>query len=214
MNKATLFKWKLTEFFGKFGVIMFVVSGGALLTIHNRPLYQFVLHRENLGARVGLTNDVVLKNYDLLMDFMNNPFKQELSLPNFPFSPSGEQHMVEVRVLFIFAMVMFVISAVLAVWYWLKMRKEKTFWKLINLAKVSMVVPIVLGFLSIFMFDEFFVWFHELFFNNDYWLFDARTDPIILVLPESYFLLTFVFFFLVIEIVFFLLYWKGKRALK
>ena len=214
MNKAQVLKWKMGEFFGKFGVIMFVVSGASLLTIHNRPLYQFVLKRENLGANVGLSNEVVLKNYDLLMRYMNNPFKSELDLPDFPFSPSGVQHMEEVRVLFVFAIIMFLISTVLAVCFFFKLKKEHSFWKLINLSKISMLVPVVLGSMSIFMFDQFFVWFHELFFNNDYWIFDARTDPIILVLPESYFLLKFLFFFIVLEIGFFLLYLKGKKGLK
>ena len=30
--------------------------------------------------------------------------------------------------------------------------------------------------------------FHKLFFDNDYWIFDYRTDPIILLLPDEFFM--------------------------
>lgn len=33
-----------------------------------------------------------------------------------------------------------------------------------------------------------FVTFHQLVFNNDYWLFDSSTDPIIDILPDGYFM--------------------------
>ena len=36
-------------------------------------------------------------------------------------------------------------------------------------------------------FDQFFIAFHGLFFNNDAWLFNPLTDPIINALPEAYF---------------------------
>ena len=30
--------------------------------------------------------------------------------------------------------------------------------------------------------------FHKLLFSNDYWMFDIETDPIILMLPEEFFM--------------------------
>ena len=36
--------------------------------------------------------------------------------------------------------------------------------------------------------DRFFVGFHSLLFNNDYWLFDPATDPVILILPDTFFM--------------------------
>ncbi|MDR2833547.1 MAG: TIGR01906 family membrane protein [Streptococcaceae bacterium] len=213
MNKKNYLLWQVGEFFGKFAIIMFVISGAALLTIHNRSLYQFVLHRENLGQHVGLSNEVVLKNYDILMSYMNNPFKEVLDMPDFPSSRQGLQHFAEVRVLFIFAIGVFIVSTLLGIWYVLRMRREKTYWKLINLGKISMVAPIVLGLMSVMMFNQIFYWFHRLLFRNDYWIYDPKVDPIILVLPESYFLYCFLFFFIVVEVAFFLVYLKGKKSL-
>jgi integral membrane protein (TIGR01906 family) len=33
-----------------------------------------------------------------------------------------------------------------------------------------------------------FVVFHKLLFRNEYWLFDYRTDPVIMVLPDQFFM--------------------------
>ena len=38
------------------------------------------------------------------------------------------------------------------------------------------------------MWDKVFVWFHQLLFRNDYWIFSADSDPIILFLPDGYFM--------------------------
>ena len=37
-------------------------------------------------------------------------------------------------------------------------------------------------------FDTTFLIFHRLFFDNDYWLFDPITDPVINILPSAFFL--------------------------
>ena len=37
-------------------------------------------------------------------------------------------------------------------------------------------------------FDQAFVAFHRLLFDNELWLFDPRLDPVIWILPQSYFL--------------------------
>ncbi|WP_265881320.1 TIGR01906 family membrane protein [Clostridium perfringens] len=42
-------------------------------------------------------------------------------------------------------------------------------------------------------FSKVFTLFHKIFFNNDYWIFDPKKDPIINVLPESYFLFLAIF---------------------
>ena len=37
-------------------------------------------------------------------------------------------------------------------------------------------------------FEKSFVLFHKLLFSNDYWVFDPEKDPIILMLPEEFFM--------------------------
>ncbi len=44
-------------------------------------------------------------------------------------------------------------------------------------------------------FNTLFIKFHELFFNNDAWIFDPKKDPIILALPEEFFMVCFIVVF-------------------
>ena len=53
---------------------------------------------------------------------------------------------------------------------------------------LTLALPALLGALIALNWDRFFVLFHKLFFNNDYWIFDAATDPIILLLPDGFFM--------------------------
>lgn len=51
-------------------------------------------------------------------------------------------------------------------------------------------LPLVLGLVGVFIgFEQFFTLFHQiLFVGDDTWLFDPAKDPVILILPENFFL--------------------------
>ena len=51
------------------------------------------------------------------------------------------------------------------------------------------MLPVVLGILAALDFNRAFVVFHSIFFpGKSNWIFDYRTDPIILVLPQNFFM--------------------------
>ena len=57
--------------------------------------------------------------------------------------------------------------------------------------------------------------FYKIFFRNDYWVFDYRTDPVILALPEQLFMLLsiiiIVFLFVVCGLIKYT-YYKNERG--
>ena len=55
-------------------------------------------------------------------------------------------------------------------------------------AILTVALPAVIGAAVALNWDRTFVTFHEIAFNNDYWLFDPATDPVINILPDLYFL--------------------------
>ncbi len=77
-----------------------------------------------------------------------------------------------------------------------------------------MFLPVLFGFFMLIGFDQFFIAFHGLFFNNDAWLFNPLTDPIINALPEAYFMHCFILFFVLLEGLFLIGVLIGKRSLK
>ena len=73
-----------------------------------------------------------------------------------------------------------------------------------------MIFPLAIGIIAwLIGFDQFFVAFHEVLFCDNSWLFDPATDPIISVLPEQFFMHTFLIFLLVYELSFFIIYRRG-----
>ena len=67
-------------------LFLFLVSLAITLTINFRPLYWFEVDHLNLLDYTSLTREELLKNYGLLLDFLNNPFASTLALPDFPMS--------------------------------------------------------------------------------------------------------------------------------
>lgn len=62
-----------------------------------------------------------------------------------------------------------------------------------------------LGICSVF-FSESFIYFHKLFFNNDLWLLDYKTDLMIRILPEKFFFVLFLNVLVLSMICIFLIY--------
>ena len=53
---------------------------------------------------------------------------------------------------------------------------------------ITVLLPVIVGILCAFNWDAAFTLFHEIMFRNDYWIFDEATDPVIMILPDAFFL--------------------------
>ena len=100
----------------------------------------------------------------------------------------------------------------------LRQRRKQSYGYLKLTAILTVSLPAVIGATVALNWDWAFVTFHELAFNNDYWLFDPATDPVINILPDAYFLhCAFMILVLVIlgSIICGLTYrWIGKKSAK
>ena len=100
----------------------------------------------------------------------------------------------------------------------LRQRRKQSYGYLKLTAILTVTLPAVIGATVALNWDWTFVMFHELAFNNDYWLFDPATDPVINILPDAYFLhCAFMILVLVIlgSIICGLTYrWIGKKSAK
>lgn len=191
--------YKIRDILGIVGIFVFILTFAISLTIWAIPLYQFSLQHFNVPERVGMTYDQIMENYYVLMEYLHLPWIDTLSLPDFPVSASGAFHFYEVKLLFYVNYGLLALSSVGSVFYLRKLQKERTFWKLVNPFKIAIFVPFVLLLILALDFNWMFVMFHEILFNNDAWLFNAATDPIIRVLPQEFFMYCFILAFTLIE---------------
>lgn len=209
---GVLVKEKAFHMIGMMSLFLFIVSFSIALTINLTPLYSFDIGYLGISERVGLSKETLMENYRVLLNYLNLPWVSELNFPDFPSSESGLFHFYEVKRLFILDYAIALITAVGSVFYIRYIKKNQLFWKMVRPFQIGIAVPFVVLFMIAVSFDQLFVAFHKLFFNNDAWLFNPSTDPIILALPETFFMHCFILAFVLIElqIIFGFFYTKKK----
>ncbi len=193
-------KIKLLHFIGLTSLFLCILTVAITITINFIPLYRFDLTYFNIPEYLGMSKETILDNYQILLDYLNKPWVSELNMPNFPSSEEGLFHFYEVKKLFLINYIVAIVSTIGSVLYLRYIKRHQLTWKLISPFQWGMVVPFVVLIVIALNFDELFVAFHELFFNNDAWLFNPSTDSIILALPEAFFMHCFILAFSIIEL--------------
>ena len=203
----------LSLFTGVFTALL-VLSASIAVPLLCRPFYYAHIEALNLDGYTGLSVEQIREAFDQVMDYCLG-LRPDFAAGVLPFSESGASHFADVRVLFLLDLWVAVISlAALVILFIISRRKKLTptplmghgpgFWAAIGLGGLFLIV----GGLAATNFERAFVIFHSLFFpGKTNWLFDWRTDPIILLLPEDFFrncailILTLLIFWCVILIV-------------
>lgn len=195
---------------------LFFISIGVIAALNFRFIYYYDIGHLNISETSGYDVERIKENYDALIDYNSPFFTGKLEFPSLPASPEGIQHFVEVKNIFVSFYYIFALSTVLLVAIiFYKKRKKDTSYLLISSITV-VVLPIIILLACSINFDATFVIFHKIFFRNDFWLFDPLTDPVINILPDTFFLhslLVIVFFVLSGSLLLFLLsrYLKKKN---
>ncbi|HFI0026247.1 TPA: TIGR01906 family membrane protein [Streptococcus suis] len=185
------------------GTILFVLSAAVLGTIYLAWLvYPFEISFLGLEKVVYMKAADISYNFNILMNYLTNPFASVLDMPNFSSSADGLKHFADVKGLFHLVQVIFLISLP-AVFYFWKEVVQKGYGKLYQKVFIWMALaPVMIAVMGMLIgFDSFFVLFHHLLFPGDStWLFDPLKDPVIYILPQEFFLHCFIFFFILYEV--------------
>ncbi|HFU4551123.1 TPA: TIGR01906 family membrane protein, partial [Streptococcus suis] len=185
------------------GTILFVLSAAVLGTIYLAWLvYPFEISFLGLEKVVYMKAADISYNFNILMNYLTNPFASVLDMPNFSSSANGLKHFADVKVLFHLVQVIFLISLP-AVFYFWKEVVRKGYGKLYRTVFLWMALaPLLIALVGVLIgFDSFFVLIHHLLFPGDStWLFDPLKDPVIYILPQEFFLHCFILFFILYEV--------------
>ena len=184
---------KLLTVFLSLLTALVVLTGSIAVPLLCRPFYYAQIGPLGL-TRTGLTVEQIRTAFDQVMDFCLG-LRPAFAAGVLPFSQSGADHFADVRVLFLLDLWVLAASLVLlaAALVFCRLKKVRPcpllgrgpgFWGAAGLGAVFMVV----GGLAALDFQRAFVVFHSIFFpGKTNWIFDAATDPIILLLPETFF---------------------------
>ena len=165
-----------------------LISIGLAIAVNFRPLYYLNISWLKLPESSGLNAVVIKENYNALIDYSCPFFKGDLVFPSIRSSASGISHFAEVKAIFNGIYIAGAVSLVICVVSFIIKRKSNEYRYLLISGIIAVILPVLLVIFSLINFNALFTLFHMAVFKNDDWLFNPETDPIIDLLPETYFL--------------------------
>ena len=181
-------------------LMIFIISFAIVFTVFFKQLYYFDINYLNIDKISGLPVETIKDNYDILINYQSIFYQGNLNLPDFAMSVAGRIHFQEVITIFEVIQVSMLISGIISIILLIKRFKEKEYRFLRLTGIITILIPSILGFLVAIDFDQAFIIFHKLFFRNDFWIFDYQTDPVITILPETFFMHCFILIVLIIVV--------------
>ena len=168
--------------------MFFIISLSVTVTLNFRPLYYHDIDSLKISENSGFPEEEIRANYDVLIDYNNFWGPETLVFPTLAMSKTGRIHFEEVKVIFVALEYMAIITGIFAIagTVWMKKKGENQYLKYTSILTVG--VPALVGAGIAANWDKAFVIFHKIFFRNDYWIFSYETDPVILILPDTFFL--------------------------
>ena len=164
------------------------VAFSATAVLYFRPLYYGMINK--FVGKNNLSFNQIKENYDVLIDYNSFWGPDKLKFPYLPSSENALTHFEEVKTIFLeFQIILIIglITTVILVFLYKKLYGTCEYLLIGGL--VTMIIPFTLAVFIYANFNKVFVTFHKLAFNNDYWIFNYKTDPIITFLPENFFML-------------------------
>lgn len=165
-----------------------IISLAIVLTLACKPLYYLDIHALHIPETTGCTISEIKANYNAVIDYCLSFGNAPLEFPTFPMSEGGRIHFEEVKNIFNIFKYMAIGGTLASTAGILWMRRKHCYGYLKLTAILTVALPAIIGAAVALNWDWAFVTFHEIAFNNDYWLFDPATDPVINILPDEYFL--------------------------
>lgn len=179
---------KVVKFIYSIALSLVIICTAVAATVFFEPLYYSDIERYDLVERTGMSEQEIRDNYDEMIRFLMRWEGDELTLPTLPMSEGGKIHFADVKHVFNGVKILGLTSLGIAVLCFFVLRRQNRRGSLIAAGIITLGIPAVLGAFVAVAWDRFFILFHKIFFHNDYWIFDAKTDPVITILPDGFFM--------------------------
>lgn len=175
--------------------LLFLITSiliSVLFVLNFIPIYRLGIKLFDLTTKTGLSSYQLIADYTKIIKFLQLPWIDTLYLENFPMSYKGIFHFFEVKNIFFKVYIVLILCLfLLIIFYYFNKKTSFVFpiksYNYFFYTTLSLFLILVIGFFANFqiLFNK----FHDLFFSNDYWIFDSKLDPVILALPEDFFML-------------------------
>lgn len=194
-------------------ILLSVISLGIFIIINIPFLYYSSILMFHIDINSHKTINELMNNYYNIVTYLQSPFIDHLNA-SFLIDRRGIHHFYNVKQLVIFnnLFMFFSFPISLKVYYKYAIKKFISLW--INFLKLTIYISIFMFVLIIFDFNYIFIKFHQIFFNNNDWMFSIKQDPIILAFPDRYFFVCSLGLFSIFLFLCFFILSKGKKELQ
>lgn len=166
---------------------LLIIGGIVRFAVGFKELYYFDIEYLHIPEITNISEEEIKLNYDYLIDYNLGKVSEEFEMPTIKSSPQGKIHFEEVREIVQNVIKIFVVCLVVCIVGIIMSIKDKNLEVLKMTSKTLIILPITLAIPVLINFDKSFVVFHEILFDNDYWIFDPTLDPVINILPQEFF---------------------------
>ena len=169
-------------------LVLLTATALALFVLHVWDgLYIWDMRAFGVCEAWNLTEETALRNYNAVMRWLSPFNTAPFDLPDFAFTETGAIHFEEVRVIFRWVYILGA-GSLAALFVLLRRRQDRSAACLRTAGLTVVAVPAFILALIAADADRAFVLFHKVFFRNDYWIFSYKTDEIIKILPQGFFI--------------------------
>lgn len=202
MKKKSSIQYRVIAVIGALLVIFAGLLASFDMAIYGDREYRFYekeYEKYNVTEALGMELSDVMDVTEHMMAYLHG-WEPELSVVTTVdarkqdfFNEQDRFHMEEVKNLFLGGLklmyISFLTGMALLIWSGVKGEKGHTVVAdaILQALGIFTVVTVALGVFCAVNFTQIFVIFHEIFFDNDLWLFDPATDYMIRMLPEGFF---------------------------
>ncbi len=151
------------------------------------PFYKYEFRTRGIYdnfEKINVGKDEVNRQIEEVISYMHG-LRRDLD-PEF-FSSEDVIHMGDVRSLFLFFDVLFIIFLVVLIYFAIGKRVNEFARIFLSSGVLSISFALIVSIFALFSFDESFIGFHRIFFRNDYWLLDSETSSLIKFFPLGFF---------------------------
>lgn len=173
---------------------LFVITLSIGLPIYVRPFYYAQIDALELEKETGRTEEEIIEAYDELLDFLT--LGKDFGVGSFHYSENGKSHFYDCKIIFDLNLAALATSLILMLVILFAYRvKGEEMWRPFGLhisffsGLFTLLVFCLAGVFIFLNFDEAFLVFHSILFpGKKNWYFNTITDPIILALPNQFFM--------------------------
>lgn len=175
-------------------IIMWFVTCSIFLFMNMPFIYTSVVHLLNVQNDIKMSSDQISKNYLLIIRYLQSFFVNNMKT-TIPINNVVKTHFSDVRRLVLLNNLFMVIMTPILIRVLSELRKNRLLWLLKSTFKQIYSFFIFFCIFALMDFSDAFIFFHKVLFRNNDWIFNVKKEPIIILFPDQYFMIGFVFIF-------------------